>query len=115
METLIGLAIALALNQRFRGRALVRAAVFIPWAVPTVVFSAELWKSMFDPQSGLRQLLALPSCTCRWASTTWLDGNLDVVGRRAVADAWRSLPSWRSLLLAGLQVIPQDIYEAAQD
>ncbi|MBO0774842.1 MAG: sugar ABC transporter permease, partial [Actinobacteria bacterium] len=51
VETLIGLALAVTLNRAFPGRGLVRAAVFIPWAVPTVV-SAQLWKAMFDPQNG---------------------------------------------------------------
>ena len=112
VETLIGLAIALALNQRFRGRALVRAAVFIPWAVPTVV-SAELWKSMFDPQSGFVNYV-LTELHLPLASTTWLAGIWTSWAAVLMADAWRNVPFMAILLLAGLQVIPQDIYEAAR-
>lgn len=112
VETLIGLAIALALNQRFRGRALVRAAVFIPWAVPTVV-SAELWKSMFDPQSGFVNYV-LAELHLPLAGTTWLAGIWTSWGAILIADAWRNVPFMAILLLAGLQVIPTDIYEAAR-
>src|ERR1700734_1754147 len=78
VETLIGLGLALALNKPFRGRGLVRAAVFIPWAVPTVV-SAEVWKEMFDPQQGFvdyaLKLLHLPGSGTTWlanADTSWV-------------------------------------------
>lgn len=111
VETLIGLSLALVLNRAFRGRGLVRAAVFIPWAVPTVV-SAQLWKNMFDPQSGFVNyalgLLHLPG-----AHTTWLAGTWTSWAAILVADAWRNTPFIAIVLLAGLQVIPHDIYEAA--
>ena len=111
IETLIGLGLALALNRAFRGRGLVRAAVFIPWAVPTVV-SAQLWKEMFDPQGGfvnyVLTFLHLPG-----AHTTWLAGTWTSWAAILVADAWRNTPFMAIVLLAGLQVIPRDIYEAA--
>jgi ABC-type sugar transport system permease subunit len=111
IETLIGLGLALALNRAFPGRGLVRAAVFIPWAVPTVV-SAQLWKEMFDPQAGFVNyvlgLLHLPG-----AHTTWLAGTWTSWAAILVADAWRNTPFIAIVLLAGLQVIPHDIYEAA--
>ena len=112
VETSIGLAVALALNKPFRGRGLVRAAVFIPWAVPTVV-SAELWKTMFDPQSGFVNYI-LSELHLPLASTTWLDGTWTAWAAILVADAWRNTPFMAIVLLAGLQVIPQDIYEAAR-
>jgi ABC-type sugar transport system permease subunit len=111
VETLIGLGLALTLNRAFRGRGLVRAAVFIPWAVPTVV-SAQLWKDMFDPQNGfvnyILGVLHLPG-----AHTTWLAGTWTSWAAILVADAWRNTPFIAIVLLAGLQVIPHDIYEAA--
>jgi ABC-type sugar transport system permease subunit len=111
IETLIGLGLALTLNRAFRGRGLVRAAVFIPWAVPTVV-SAQLWKDMFDPQNGfvnyILGVLHLPG-----AHTTWLAGTWTSWAAILVADAWRNTPFIAIVLLAGLQVIPHDIYEAA--
>jgi ABC-type sugar transport system permease subunit len=117
IEVLIGLAIALALNKPFRGRGIVRAAVFIPWAVPTVV-SAELWRTMFDPQQGfvnyvLREL-HLPLTGTTISPYTWLDHTWTGWGALLAADAWRNTPFVAIILLAGLQVIPQDIYEAAR-
>ena len=112
VETAIGLGIALALNRPFRGRGIVRAAVFIPWAVPTVV-SAELWKTMFDPQSGFVNYI-LAHLHLPLATTTWLDGTWTAWTAILVADAWRNTPFMAIVLLAGLQVIPRDIYEAAK-
>ncbi len=112
IETVVGLALALALNKPFRGRGVVRAAVFIPWAVPTVV-SAELWKTMFDPQQGFVNYL-LTELHLPLASTTWLDGTWTAWAALLIADAWRNTPFMAIVLLAGLQVIPRDIYEAAR-
>jgi trehalose/maltose transport system permease protein len=112
IETSIGLALALALSKRFRGRGIVRAAIFIPWAVPTVV-SAELWKTMFDPQSGFVNYI-LAELHLPLASTAWLDGTWTAWAALLIADAWRNTPFVAIVLLAGLQVIPQDIYEAAK-
>ncbi|HEU5421301.1 MAG TPA: sugar ABC transporter permease [Streptosporangiaceae bacterium] len=112
LETVIGLAIAVALNKPFRGRGIVRAAVFIPWAVPTVV-SAELWRSMFDPQQGFVNFV-LTSLHMPLAHTTWLDTTWTAWAAILIADAWRNTPFMAIVLLAGLQVIPSDIYEAAR-
>jgi ABC-type sugar transport system permease subunit len=112
VESLIGLSIALVLNKPFRGRGVVRAAVFIPWAVPTVV-SAELWKTMFDPQQGFVNYI-LTELHLPLASTTWLDGTWTAWAALLIADAWRNTPFMAIVLLAGLQVIPHDIYEAAK-
>ncbi len=112
IELAIGLVVALVLDHPFRGRGFVRAAVFVPWAVPTVV-SAELWKTMFDPQQGFvnyaLSLLHLPL-----AHTTWLNQPLTAWTAIFVADAWKNTPFVAILLLAGLQVIPRDIYQAAR-
>lgn len=112
IEVGIGLVLALALNKQFRGRGLVRAAVFIPWAVPTVV-SAEVWKEMFDPQQGFvdyaLKLLHLPGSGTTWlanADTSWV--------ALFVADAWKNTPFVAIILIGGLQVIPAEIYEAAR-
>jgi ABC-type sugar transport system permease subunit len=112
IEVGIGLVLALALNKPFRGRGLVRAAVFIPWAVPTVV-SAEVWKEMFDPQQGFvdyaLKLLHLPG-----AGTTWLANTDTSWVALFVADAWKNTPFVAIILIGGLQVIPAEIYEAAR-
>jgi len=112
VELVIGMALALALNRRFRGRGVVRAAILIPWAVPTVV-SGLLWKSMFDPQNGFVNFILL-KLHLPLAHTTWLGQTWTAWGAILVADAWRNTPFMALLLLAGLQVIPRDVYEAAK-
>ncbi|MGH9071411.1 MAG: carbohydrate ABC transporter permease, partial [Acidimicrobiales bacterium] len=112
IETVLAIGLALMLNKTFRGRGLVRAAILIPWAVPTVV-SATLWKTMFDPRSGFVDYLLgvfhLPG-----AHVTWLAGEWTAWTAIFVADAWKNIPFIAIILLAGLQVIPSDIYEAAR-
>ena len=73
IETVLALGLALMLHRQFRGRGLLRVAVLIPWAVPTVV-SATLWKTMFDPRAGLRRLHLRPAHHLARR-------HLDVVGR----------------------------------
>lgn len=112
LETIAGLALALMLHRAFRGRGVLRAAILIPWAVPTVV-SALLWTTMFDPRSGfvdyLLGILHLPG-----SQTTWLAGEWTAWAAVLVADAWKNVPFIAIILLAGLQLIPSDVYEAAR-
>lgn len=113
VEMLVGLGLALLLHREFRGRGLLRASLLIPWAVPTVV-AATLWKSMFDQNHGFVDLL-LGKLHLPGAHLTWL--NVHVWSSWAailVTDAWQSIPLIAILLLAGLQSIPTDIYEAAR-
>jgi trehalose/maltose transport system permease protein len=112
IELVIGLALAVVLDQKFRGRALVRVAIFIPWAVPTVV-SAELWRTFFDPQSGFVNYV-LSQLHLPLAHTTWLSEQWTAWAAILAADAWRNVPFMAIVLLAGLQVIPRDIYEASR-
>jgi ABC-type sugar transport system permease subunit len=112
VEFAIGMALALALSRKFHGRPIVRAAILIPWAVPTVV-SGLLWKSMFDPQNGFVNYI-LTELHLPLAHTTWLGQTWTAWGAILVADAWRNIPFVALLLLAGLQVIPRDVYEAAK-
>jgi multiple sugar transport system permease protein len=80
--------------------------------VPTVV-SAQLWKSMFDPQNGWVNYV-LTTLHLPLADTTWLAQTWTAWGAILAADAWRNTPFMAIVLLAGLQVIPTDIYEAAR-
>jgi multiple sugar transport system permease protein len=106
IEMVIGLGLALMLHRAFRGRGLLRVAILIPWAVPTVV-SATLWKTMFDQRSGFVDYIF-------GIHTTWLAGIWTSWAAILVADAWKNVPFIAIILLAGLQVIPQEIYEAAR-
>ena len=113
LDTIAAIGLALMLHRKFRGRGVLRAAVLIPWAVPTVV-SAMLWKTMFDPRSGFVDYF-LGAVHPSWANLTWLNASVwrswSVI---FVADAWKNVPFIAIILLAGLQVIPTDIYEAAR-
>lgn len=112
IETALGLIIALALNARMKGRGLLRAAVLIPWAIPTVV-SAKMWGWMLHDLYGVVNylLLSLRIIDHPWA---WLaDPNLAMAAVIAV-DVWKATPFMALLILAALQVLPADIYEAAR-
>ena len=109
-EFVIGLGIALAINRAFRGRGLVRAAVLVPWAFPTVI-SAVMWRLMFQDQIGVINEVANG---IGLISTPILsDTTLLLIGAILV-DVWKTTPFMALLLLAGLQTIPGDIYEAAR-
>jgi ABC-type sugar transport system permease subunit len=112
LETATGLALALMLHRHFRGRGVLRASILIPWAVPTVV-SATLWKTMFDPRSGFVDYL-LGALHLPGAHTTWLAGEWTSWAAVIVADGWKNVPFVAIILLAGLQVIPSEVYEAAR-
>jgi ABC-type sugar transport system permease subunit len=112
LELLIGLWLALALNRAFRGRGLVRAAVLVPWAIPTVV-SALLWRFMFEGQTGIVNsvlvglgFLSEPVVWFIHPSAAWVPVIL--------ADVWKTTPFVALLLLAGLQNIDASLYEAAR-
>jgi ABC-type sugar transport system permease subunit len=112
LETIAALGLALMLNRSFRGRGFLRAAILVPWAVPTVV-SATLWKTMFDPRAGFVDYL-LGGLHLPGAHTTWLAGEWTSWVTILVADAWKNVPFIAIILLAGLQVIPSEVYEAAR-
>jgi ABC-type sugar transport system permease subunit len=112
LETIAALGLALMLNRNFRGRGFLRVAILVPWAVPTVV-SATLWKTMFDPRAGFVDYL-LGGLHLPGAGTTWLAGVWTSWAAILVADAWKNVPFIAIILLAGLQVIPSEVYEAAR-
>jgi trehalose/maltose transport system permease protein len=112
LETIAALGLALMLHRTFRGRGFLRAAILIPWAVPTVV-SATLWKTMFDPRTGFVDYM-LGNLSLPGAHTTWLAGIWTSWVAILVADAWKNVPFMAIILLAGLQVIPNEVYEAAR-
>jgi multiple sugar transport system permease protein len=110
-ETLLGLAMAMAMHSAFRGQGLLRTVVLVPWAVLTVV-TAITWQTIFEPTLGfvnsLLGAVGLPN------DTVWLGQSPEALMVMIFADTWKTAPFMALLLLAGLQVIPDDIYEAAK-
>jgi trehalose/maltose transport system permease protein len=111
LETVLGFVVAMVLNQHFPGRGLVRAAVLIPWAIPTIV-SAKMWAWMLHDQFGVinAALAALHLISAPIAWTADADTALWAV---IMVDVWKTTPFMALLILAGLQMLPGDIYEAA--
>ena len=112
LETILGLIIALVLNAEFKGRGLVRAAILIPWAIPTIV-SAKMWGWMLQQQYGIINdiLLNLHLIDTKVAWTANADTAMLAV---LMVDIWKTAPFMALLCLAGLQMVPRDIYEAAR-
>ncbi len=111
LETLLGLAIALLLNQPFPGRGWVRAVVLLPWAIPTVV-SAQLWRWMLHDIYGVVNLLGVHLGLLH-QKVAWLSQPSTALPSLILVDVWKTTPFMVLLLLAGLQVIPQELYESA--
>jgi trehalose/maltose transport system permease protein len=111
-ETVLGMIVALVLNADFRGRGIVRAAILIPWAIPTIV-SAKMWSWMLNDQFGIINvvLLNLGIIHEKIAWTASADTAMTAV---LIVDIWKTTPFMTLLILAGLQMIPNDIYEAAK-
>lgn len=111
-ETVLGLIVALVLNAEFKGRGLVRAAILIPWAIPTIV-SAKMWAWMLNDQFGIinDMLLNLGLISQKIAWTANVETAMTAV---LIVDVWKTTPFMALLILAGLQMVPRDIYEAAR-
>jgi multiple sugar transport system permease protein len=106
LETIIGLGMALAMHSAFKGQGLLRTVVLVPWAVLTVV-TAIMWRTIFDPNLGFVNTLL-------GTNTVWLGSEPQALLVMIFADVWKTAPFMALLLLAGLQVIPGEIYEAAK-
>jgi multiple sugar transport system permease protein len=111
LEILFGLVIALAINRHFKGRGVVRAAVLVPWAVPTVVAS-QMWRFIFNDKYGLLNYILHGSHTSTY--TAWLAHPATAFMAIVAADVWKTSSFAGLLILAGLQLIPDDLYEAAK-
>lgn len=111
LEILFGLLIALAIHRAFPGRGMMRAVVLIPWAVPTVV-SAKMWQWIYNPGFGIMNYLLREGGIIS-ADVNWLGHKYIAIHAVILADVWKTTPFVALLLLAGLQVIPEDLYKAA--
>ena len=112
IELVLGVAFAMAMHQAFRGRAVLRATVLVPWAVLTFG-SGILWRSIFEPDLGfvpsMLSALGLPG-----ADIIWLGEEGYAMAVMVFADVWKTAPFMALLILAGLQVIPDEVYDAAK-
>ena len=111
LETVLGLAIALIIHSNFRGRGLVRTAILIPWAIPTVV-SAKMWQWMLNDVYGVINVLGVKLGLLSQKVAFLARPELLLPSIIAV-DVWKTTPFMALLLLAGLQMIPEELYEAA--
>ncbi len=109
-EVLFGLGIALIINRRFPARGLVRASVLVPWAIPTVV-SSQLWRFIFNDKYGLFNYLLFG--TRITAYKAWLADPFFAFMAILVADVWKTTSFAALIILAGLQLIPPELYAQA--
>ncbi len=110
-EFLLGLIVALVVNSKFRGRGLMRAVMLVPWAIPTVV-AAKMWQWMLDDTTGVINDLGIRLHLISH-SHAWIADPSTRLAAVSAVDIWKTTPFVALLLLAGLQVIPNDLYEAA--
>ena len=110
VEVLLGLFMALVLNESFRGRALLRAVVLVPWAIPTVV-SSQMWRFIFNDRYGLVNFFLFGDATHLYVAPL-AEPYLALIAIM-VADVWKTSSFAALIILAGLQTIPDELYEAA--
>jgi len=112
LETVFGLGIALLLHREFWGRGLLRAAVMVPWAIPTVV-SAKMWSWMFNDNYGvindILQKVGLIEGPLAWMA----DNPYLSMAAVVTVDVWKTTPFMTLLILAGIQSIPLQVYQSA--
>ena len=105
IELVLGFWFAIIMNGKFRGRGLVRASVLIPWAIPTAV-TAKLWFFIFSYAGIANHLMG--------TNIIWFSDKWPARAAIVIADVWKTTPFMALLILAGLQLISADIYEAAK-
>jgi trehalose/maltose transport system permease protein len=110
-EFVLGMIIALVVNSGFKGRGVMRAVMLVPWAIPTVV-SAQMWKWMYNDIFGVIND-ALMRLHVIDQGVAWISQPSTALASVAAVDIWKTTPFVALLLLAGLQVIPTELYEAA--
>lgn len=112
LETVLGLGIALVVNANFPGRGPMRVMMLVPWVIPTAV-SARMWEYMFEPtRTGFFNVI-FQNLGLGNGQIAWLESEALQLPAMIAMDVWKTTPFMALLLLAGLQLIPSDIYEAA--
>ncbi len=108
---LLGLIMALIMNREFKGRGIVRSAILIPWAMPQIIVS-RTWAWIFNGLYGIANYI-LTSLGIISSDISWLNEMPEAMIAVQIAAVWRGAPFAGLLLLAGLQTIPSELYEAA--
>jgi ABC-type sugar transport system permease subunit len=111
-QTVLGIAIAQLLDRPFRGRVIVRTIILLPWAIPTVV-NGTLWRWILDGSTGALNHLLLQFGLIEH-NVIWLGQPFLAMNMVILADSWRMLPLYVIMFLAGVQAIPDDLYDAAK-
>ncbi|MCO6005121.1 sugar ABC transporter permease [Actinoallomurus purpureus] len=105
IEVVLGIAMALIMHRAFRGRAFVRASILVPWAIPTAV-SGLLWRWVFQADGVANAMIG--------HQILWTTEGFHAKVAVIIADTWKTAPFVGLLALAGLQLIPAEVYEAAK-
>ena len=112
LETILGMMIALILHRNFKGRGWMRAIVLVPWTIPTIV-SARMWAWMLNDVYGIINDLLMRMSLID-APVPWIASNSLSIVSIILVDVWKTTPYMALLLLAGLQSLPQDCFEATE-
>lgn len=112
LETILGMIIALTIHSNFKGRGVVRTSMLVPWAIPTVV-SSLLWSWMFHDNFGIINNILVDLGFTRFHMFNWVGNPSTALFSVVMVDVWKTTPFMALLILAGLQVIPGDVYEAS--
>jgi len=110
-ELCLGLVIALVINERFPGRGALRACVLVPWAIPTVIAS-QMWRFLWNDQYGFINYALYGARLADYHA--WLATPAGALAALIATDVWKTSSFAALLILAGLQLIPQELYEAAR-
>ncbi len=113
LEAVLGMIIALTIHSSFKGRGLVRTSMLVPWAIPTVV-SSLLWSWMLNDRYGvINSIFIRLGLMDESRNFAWIANKSTALGAMVAIDVWKTTPFMALLLLAGLQIIPSDVYEAS--
>jgi len=110
-ELILGLLLALLIHRHFPGRGSLRACVLIPWAIPTVV-SAQMWRFLFNDAYGMINYAIFGNGVTHYVP--WLAEPGLALCAVILADIWKTSSFAALLILAGLQIIPEELYQAAR-
>ncbi|MGP9822296.1 carbohydrate ABC transporter permease [Salinarimonas sp. NSM] len=112
LELVLGMIVALTLNASFPGRGMLRAAILIPWAIPTIV-SAQMWGWMLHDQFGVLNEILMTFWIIS-EPVAWTASPDTALWAVVMVDVWKTTPFMALLILAALQMLPSDCYEAAR-